>query len=175
MMKTNIAVIYKSKYGTTKQYAEWIARELNADLFEVSGIKPARLMSYDAVIYGGGLYAGGIDGVRLVTKNPCKNLVVYTVGLADPETTDYSAILNMNFTQEQLEKTKIFHLRGAMDYKNLNLAHRGMMAMLRKMDMKKAESERTEEDKLFLETYGIKLDFMDKDTITPIIDYVRNF
>jgi len=170
----NIAVIYKSKYGTTKQYAEWIAQELNAALLEVSVVKPAQLMSYDVVIYGGGLYAGGIDGVRLVAKNPCKNLVVYTVGLANPETTDYSAILNKGFSQEQLEKTKIFHLRGGIDYEKLNLVHKGMMAMLWKMDMKKDESERTEEDKLFLETYGAKLDFMDKNTIMPIIEYVNS-
>ena len=66
----NIAVIYKSYYGTTKRYAEWIADELNVSLFEASDIKPAQLLDYDVVIYGGGLYAGGIIGSKLVEKNP---------------------------------------------------------------------------------------------------------
>ena len=44
-----IAVIYKSKYGTTKRYAEWIAHELDAHLFEASAIKPEVLSSYDIV------------------------------------------------------------------------------------------------------------------------------
>jgi len=38
MRKT--VVIYKSKYGKTKQYAEWIAAELNAPLFDHTEIKP---------------------------------------------------------------------------------------------------------------------------------------
>ena len=169
----NIAVIYKSKYGTTKQYAEWIAQELGVTIIEASKVKPAQLMSFDVVVYGGGLYAGGIDGVGLVTKNPCKRLVVFTVGLADPETTDYSAILNKYFSSELLQQIKVFHLRGGMDYKELGLVHKGMMGMMRKMVMKQAEAERNEEDSLFLETYGSKIDFIDKDTIAPIIKYVR--
>ena len=171
---SNIAVIYKSKYGTTKQYAEWIAQELNAVILEASAVKPAQLMTYDIVIYGGGLYAGGIDGVKLITKNLCKNLIVFTVGLAEPATTDYSAILNKNFSKEMLSAVKVFHLRGGMDYKNLNMIHKGMMAMVRKVESKKDESERSEEDRMFLDTYGTKLDFLDKSTIKPLIDHVNS-
>lgn len=32
----NIIVIYKSKYGSTKRYAQWIAEETKADFFESS-------------------------------------------------------------------------------------------------------------------------------------------
>ncbi len=87
-------VIYSSKYGTTKQYAEWIAHELGAQAVPAGNVKPESLLEYDTVVYGGGLYAGGIAGVELVARNPCKKLVLFTVGLADPNTTDYSAILN---------------------------------------------------------------------------------
>lgn len=170
----NIAVIYQSKYGTTKQYAEWIAKKLGAMLLEKSTVKPAQLASFDVVVYGGGLYAGGIDGVELVTNNPCQSLVVFTVGLADPAVTDYSAILNKNFTQEQLSKTKIFHLRGGIDYKKLGLIHKGMMGIMRKLTMKKNKSEYTEEDNAFLETYGSKVDFTNENTIEPILAYVRS-
>ena len=57
----NIAVVYKSRYGTTKQYAEWIAKALDAILLEASVVKPSQLASFDIVVYGGGLYAGRID------------------------------------------------------------------------------------------------------------------
>jgi len=169
----NIAVIYKSKHGTTKQYAQWIAEELGASLFEASSIKHSQVAVYDTVIYGGGLYAGGIDGIKLVTKNRSKSLIVFTVGLADPNTTDYADILTKNFTQEQLSKTKVFHLRGGIDYKKLGVVDKSLMAILRKMAAKKKQAELSDEDKVFLDTYGGKLDFTNQPAIKPLVDYVR--
>ena len=170
----NIAVIYKSKYGTTKQYAQWIAQALDVTLLEASTVKSSQLAAFDVVIYGGGLYAGGIDGIELVTKNSCRSLVVFTVGLANPETTDYADILNRNFSKELLSKTKVFHLRGGIDYEKLGFVHKMMMGMVHKSVLKKNESERTEEDTLFLQTYGKKVDFTDQHTIAPICDYVNH-
>ncbi len=170
-----IAVIYKSVYGTTKRYAQWIAEELGASLFEASSVKPAQLMDYDVVVYGGGLYAGGIIGVKLVAKNPCKELVVFTVGLATPEITDYSEILATNFSADKLADIKVFHLHGGMDYGKLGVAHRAMMAFKKKEAEKKPISERTSDDHAMIETYGGKFDFTDRDTIKPLVDYVNNY
>jgi menaquinone-dependent protoporphyrinogen IX oxidase len=170
---SNIAVVYKSQYGTTRQYAAWIAEALGARLFEASEVKAAQLADYDAVIYGGGLYAGGIDGIAAVTKHPCKLLAVFTVGLADPAETDYTEIIKKNLTPEQLARTKIFHLRGGIDYKRLSLVHKGMMAMMKKMITKNPEANLSGDDKLFLETYGGQIDFTDQGTIEPLLRFVR--
>ena len=168
---SKIAVVYKSKYGTTKRYAEWIAEALDGSLFEAADMSPSQLMEYDLVIYGGGLYASGIDGVRLVAKNPCKSLIVFTVGLADPEITDYTEILARSFAPSS--QVKAFHLRGGIDYGELSLIHKGMMAMVKKAAEKKPPDERTGDDRGVLETYGGKVDFTDKSTITPLVEYVH--
>lgn len=179
-MKT--AVIYKSHYGSTKQYAEWLSEKLNADLYEKSEIKPITLKNYDVIIYGGGLYAGGINGISLLTKNwdIIKNnkIIVFTVGLADPEKEEniasiYNSIGKV-FSEDAKKHIKLFHLRGGIDYSKLNFIHKPMMAMLKKVISKKGESELTDEDKGFLETYGKKVDFINKDSITPLIDYVNS-
>jgi len=169
----NIAVIYKSQYGSTKTYAKWIVEELNTHLFEVSQITPPQLMDYDMIIYGGGLYAGGIDGASLVAKNPCKNLVVFTVGIADPSVTDYTEINNKRFTKEQLSNIKIFHLRGGIVYKNLSFIHKIAMSVVKRQAAKTPEAKRTNDDKILLETYGKELDFTDKNTIAPMVTYVK--
>ena len=170
---SNIAVIYKSVYGTTKQYAEWIAEELNASLLNASRVKPFQLLDYDVVIYGGGLYAGGILGVKLVAKNPCKNLVVFTVGLATPEITDYTDILTKAFSIEHLSKVKVFHLHGGMDYGKLGTVHKAAMAFKKKEVEKTPLVERTSDDNALLETYGGKVDFTDKAAINLLVEYVR--
>ena len=66
-MKT--VVIHKSKTGFVKKYAEWIAEELSADIFEASKVTSDMLTAYEIVIYGGGLYAVGINGVKLIKQN----------------------------------------------------------------------------------------------------------
>ncbi|MBE6905894.1 MAG: flavodoxin [Ruminococcaceae bacterium] len=172
-MSKKILVAYTSKYGSTRKYAEWIASALNADLFAAQTVESKVLSQYDIIIYGGGLYAGGIAGVKLVTQNSCKNLIVFTVGLANPHSTDYSAIINKNFTPELLERTKFFHLRGGIDYKKLSPVHKVMMAMMKGMIQRKPESEREVDDKEFLDTYNSKVNFEDKRTIDSIISYVE--
>lgn len=44
IMKT--VVIYKSKTGFTQKYAEWIAEDLSADLFEVSKVNSSTLTKH---------------------------------------------------------------------------------------------------------------------------------
>jgi len=167
-----IAVIYKSKYGATKQYAEWIAETLNAPVFEASSIKPPQLAEYDVIIYGGGVYAGSINGVKLVSKSDCKKLVVFSVGLEDPKTVDLSKFLTNTFTAQQLSSTKIFHLRGASDYRKLNFVHKGIIAMLKKSAEKKPIAERTSIDNGVLSMYDTEVSLVDKTEIAPIVEYV---
>jgi len=171
------AMIYKSKYGHTKKYAAWIAEILGSDLFEESEISRNGLAGYSTIIYGGGLYASGINGISLITKNfdsiKDKNLIVFTVGLASPaDTSIYRPIIEKNIPEEMRNRIRFFHLRGGIDYSELNMMHKGMMAMLKKMVEKKKEEEMTEEDKQMLATYGDQVDFSDRKSIEPLLEYV---
>lgn len=170
-----IAVVYQSKYGSTRQYAVWIAEALDAVLLERTSVTPKQLASYDAVIYGGGLYAGGIDGIGLVTKNPCKLRAVFTVGLSDPVHTDYSEIITKNIPLPLRDQVKIFHLRGGADYSKLSALHRIMMALMKKMINKKPKNQLTEDDREFLKTYGKTVNFTNSDSIGPLIEYFKKF
>lgn len=121
-MKT--AVIYKSHYGATETYAKWLAEDLGADLLQSDRVKPADLQQYQIIVYGGGLYAGGINGIALLTKNfeliKDKALYLFTVGAAD--VTDPENLKNIRSALEQKlppamrEKLHIYHLRGGMRY-----------------------------------------------------------
>jgi menaquinone-dependent protoporphyrinogen IX oxidase len=174
-------VVYQSKHGATEKYAKWISEELRCDLYERNHIKPVDLKQYDTIIYGGGLYAGGVAGIDLITKNFdqfCnQDLVLFTCGLADPldkDNTDHIRnSLNKVFTAQMQEKIKVFHLRGAMDYAKLGPVHKAMMAMLHKMTTKKDPDSLRDEDKQMLATYGKTVDFTDKATILPIIRYIQ--
>lgn len=174
-------VVFQSKYGATQKYAEWIAEELSCDIKKRQEVKLADLEPYNTIIYGGGLYAGGVSGIDILTKNfdklSNKNIVLFTCGIADPKDNENTAhikqSLNKVLTVQMQEKIKVFHLRGAIDYAKLNFIHKAMMAMLHKMIMKKDESSLRDEDREMLSTYGKAVDFTDKETILPIIAYVK--
>ncbi len=171
-------VVYKSRYGSTKKYAEWISQQLEADLFEVDDIERDKLKDYNTIIYGGGLYASGISGISVITKNfedlKEKNIIVFTVGLAATEDKSiFDPIINKNFPEENMRNSiRFFHFRGGMDYSRLNIMHKAMMAMMKKSVEKK--ETKTEEDKLMHETYGGIVDFKDQKMIEPLINYVNS-
>ena len=65
----NIVVIYQSKYGATKKYAEWLAEELSSNIIETKQADIEQVAKYDTIILGGGIYATGIAGVSFLRKN----------------------------------------------------------------------------------------------------------
>ena len=178
MKKT--VVIYESKYGSTRCYAQWIAEELTCSLFERKEFNPQDFTKYDVIIYGGGLYAGGVSGIKLITQNwkllKNKQVVLFTCGLADPEDSgNVSAIRNSLtkiLSQEMLEHIHLLHLRGGIDYSRLNLTHKAMMAMLRRMLLKKDTESLSKEDRQLLESYGKCIDFTNRESIQPLTQYV---
>src|SRR5690554_5890408 len=120
-MKT--IVMYKSKTGFAKKYAEWIAESLSADIFEVSKVNINMLTKYDAVIFGGGLYAVGIIGIKFIKKNidklKDKKVVVFACGASPLSEKVIEDVLEHNFTLEEQKYFKFFYLRGGLNYKKL--------------------------------------------------------
>ena len=70
-------------------------------------------------------------------------------------------------------KTKVFHLRGNIDYRQLGFIHKIMMGMMKWMIQGKPESERGADDIVFLKTYDGQIDFVNKDSIEPLVACVQ--
>ena len=60
-------ILYQSKYGATRRYAEWIAEETGFDCVETGKAKIEDVMKYDTIVLGGGIYASGIAACRAGT------------------------------------------------------------------------------------------------------------
>jgi hypothetical protein len=159
------AVIYKSKYGSTKKYAEWIAEELNCPLFEFSKVNNGELGKYDTIIYGGGLYAGSISGVKDIAKNYSGRLVVFAVGLTPPGEIDLSEAVKRN----GIPNAKLFQFRGGYIFDKLSPVHKLVMRVVRKAMTSKAGISAEERTKL----YGNVVDYTDRTVIAPLIQYVK--
>lgn len=180
---SKIVVIYQSKYGAAKKYSKWIAEALHGDIFEKGKMTAEKMMDYDTVIYGGGIYAGGIAGISLIGKNfekiKSKNIVLFTCGLANTQIAEnvkhIRDEMKKSLPEELMNQAAIYHFRGNMDYSKLTPVHKIMMKMMNSMIAKKSESEKTSEDRVFLETYGKTVDFTDQSSIGKLVDQVKEW
>ena len=61
-------VIYKGKYGATKQYAMWIGQELQLPVASSDRFPIDELPKYDYFILGSSVYIGQLEIKELVEK-----------------------------------------------------------------------------------------------------------
>lgn len=177
----NTAVVYKSQYGATKKYAMHIAQSLKADIYDLDRVKKIDFDKYETLVFGGGLYAGKINGIKFLAANASKllekNLVVFTTGIGDPGNAknfqNISKSLKTALPEKLMKNTKLYCFRGAIDYGKLGFMHKMMMSMLHGMIAKKKEEELTKDDRDILDSYGASIDYTNLGSASPLIEYVN--
>ena len=171
-------VVYKSKYGSTKQYAEWIAERLGCEAKNAKSVKIDDLMGYDTIVYGGGLYAEVISGVSIITKNidklEGKKIAVFSTGITPLDYREYydKLVVEKNFKPEMLEKIKVFNFMGKMILDELSFPHKAAIIALKKLMSSKENP--TEMEKLLIKLCDADGDFTDKTAIEELISYIEN-
>ena len=170
-------VVYKSKYGSTKIYAEWIAEDLGCKALDATKTKIDDLMEYDTIVYGGGLYAEVIAGVTLITKNieklENKKLIIFTTGITPLVCREYYDVyvVKKNFKGDTYEKVKMFNYLGKMILSELSPVHRGALKTLKKIMSDKKNP--TEMEKLLVDLCDADGDFSDRTSIKELVEYAR--
>ena len=176
----NSIIIYGSHYGTTKQYAEELSKRTNIKAISFKKFNQ-QINDYDNIIYLGALYAGGVLGMSKTLKKlnniSNKKILIATVGLSDPtDEVNKNNIRNNiknQIPKEVLEKAKIFHLRGGIDYPKLNFAHKTMMKLLYNAVKNLPNEKQTAEDRAMIETYNKKVNFIDFSSLDKITNEIQ--
>jgi len=171
-------IIYGSQYGTTKKYAEELARRTNIEAKCYDDIDDVNL--YSTIIYFGALYAGGVMGMKKTFSKLIsavdKNVIIATVGLADPldleNTTTIKKGMEKQLSKDLFKHAHILHLRGGIDYSCLGFKHKTMMAMLYKKAIGLPKEKKTAEVEAMIETYNKKVDFIDFSRLDEIIGLI---
>ena len=172
----NAIVVYKTKYGSTKNYAEWIGEALDCKVAEAKEVTIEELEQYDAIIYGGGLYAEVINGVSLITKNidrlKNKKIAVYTTGITPLDCRDYydKLVVEKNFKNGVPACIQLFNFTGKMILDELSAVHRTALKTLKKIMGSKKEP--TEMEKLLIELCDADGDFSDRSQVADLVAYI---
>ena len=167
-MSKNIAVIYQSKYGATKRYAEWIAEDLNCEAVPY-GTKAA---DYDLIIFCSYVHAGFIHRLKIMKSSFSDKLIVATTG-ATPAAAEnvINKIWTENLTAEELKSIPHFYPQAGLNYEKMKFFDRTLMKLVAKMlDGKEGKDE--------VETGAVQAmqsshDISSREYITPLVEYVK--
>ena len=128
-------ILYRSKYGATKKYADWLVEETGFDCMETKNAKTEDLQQYDVIILGGGVYASGIAGLQFLKKNVAqlagKKTAVFAVGASPYDEEAIMQITDMHF-KDALSNIPLFYCRGAWDEEKMKFMDRTLCKMLQK-------------------------------------------
>jgi menaquinone-dependent protoporphyrinogen IX oxidase len=163
-------VIYKGKYGATKQYAMWIGQELQLTVASADRFPVDDLPKYDYFILGSSVYIGKLEIKEWLKKNfnAMRNKKIFFFQVAASPTEQIEKRENYNkasLPSAILEQIQFYYLPGRMIVRNLSAWDRFML----KMGAKLAK------DPIEKKTMLTDFDHVKKQNILPIVDAIRVF
>jgi len=174
----NTIIIYASKTGFTKQYATWLSEELHATMLDYHQVSREQIQNADCVIFGGSLYAIGIEGVQVIQNYwdliKEKKLIIYATGASPWSVKVVEDIVSSNFSVEERAHLSFYYLRGGFNYKKLPFLDKVKMRLLMmKISMKK-KSKRNADEIGMLAIFKRGMDYTKKSYLQPILEEVRS-
>lgn len=124
---SEILIVYKSITGFTEKYAHWIKDTLDADICLLDDLKHIKKSDYKIVIYGGGIKAGRIRGLkefyRQNRNNNSKKVIIFATGGAPYMDNLYSRIKTENIKEEY----DFFYFQSGINYESMKFFDRLLM------------------------------------------------
>lgn len=172
-------IFYRSQYGSSRQYALWLAEELNGTAQDIKKAPVKGSWAGVRIIYIGGLYAGRVNGFARLMKQlgriQPEEVLLCMVGLTDPRQQEkYRQVYSQNVPERFRTTVRPFALRGDQLFSKMSMLHRFMMKMPKRMAEKIPEEKRTEEDWRFIRSYGKDVRFTARENLQEIINYVKS-
>lgn len=168
-------VLYKSKYGSSTQYAKWLKEKLNCDISLVDAFNSS-LDQYDCIILTGGIYAGGIAGLKFLKKHTNvladKKVFLFAVGASPYDEGAITKLKDQNLSKLSFH-VELFYGRGIYNEKKMDFIHRTMCRTLRKSLTKKDPSEFEPWMQALVQATDEGYDWTDPKYLLPLIDAVN--
>ena len=191
-------VIYKSKYGTAEQYARWIAEELGCEARCIDDMKARMLEPYENIIFGGGVHAGGIEGIDTFIKwvkpilkdayyhsfdekvnfrqdfyKPSKKIACFAVGINVQNFDARAELRKVNFDKKWLRPVTCYYLDGKFEPERVQGADKMVLKFTTKLLRDKGLNMNADERRL-LERIENGCDLVDRSQIMPIVNEFKD-
>lgn len=127
-------IIYKGKYGATKQYAKWLRNELKIPAVSSLNIHGNQLKEYDYLVIGSSVYIGKLQIRDWLAENASllagKKIFFYQVAAAPASDLEKRMVYNTSgIPLKLIPNCQFFFLDGKMVMKELSWTDRFMLKM----------------------------------------------
>lgn len=169
-------ILYQSKYGATKKYADWLAEWTGFACVETPKAELETLMQYETLVLCGGIYASGIAGLSFLKKHGSrlagKRIAVFCVGASpyDERALDAIRAFNMKNTCGDIP---LFYGRGAWDESRMSFRDRTLCMLLQKAVAKKAPDTYELWMAALMGAVGKRCDWTDKKYLEPLLAWLK--
>lgn len=174
-MKNGI-IIYQSKYGATKKYANWLAEMTAFDCMETPNATLDKVSQYRTIVLCGGIYASGIAGLSFLKKHvrdlDGKKIAVFCVGASPYDEKAFHEIKKHNLKGE-LSDLPVFYGRGAWDESRMSFKDRALCKLLHKAIAKKDPNTCEPWMKALMCAAGKSCDWTDRKYLISLQDYLE--
>jgi len=173
----SILIVYKTKTGFTKKYVDWITETIDCQTAPFDQVNNVDINNYDIIIYGAGMHAGRIQGLKEFKKKVLnlvsKKIVVFATGGAPYKDEIISKIKTDNFSADELNNINFFYFQSGMNYEKIGLFDKTIMKTYSKvLEFKNKKSDIEDgTSKAIAESY----DHSSSEYIKPMIDYLNRF
>ncbi|MCG2811746.1 MAG: flavodoxin domain-containing protein [Candidatus Aminicenantes bacterium] len=111
-----IVVLYRSRNGSTQRYAEWLAQECRADLFDLGRYPDPDLAPYETVIFGAPFHMGHLYGARYIKGHWAvlqkKKVFIFSTSAIPPKHAMVAAIYHRSLPEPIRRQVRYFPIRG---------------------------------------------------------------
>ena len=140
-------VIYKGKYGASKQYAMWIGQELRLPVASADRFPVDELPKYDYFILGSSVYAGKLEIRNWLKKNfnvlRSKKIFFFQVAASPAEQVEKRERYNKaSLPSFILKNIRFYYLPGRMIMRNLSRWDRFMLKIGARLSKDPVEKKR---------------------------------
>ncbi len=140
-----VAIVYTSKFGHTKQYADWLVAHLgkdDADVINVATFNPTQLLAYKLIIFASGVYGDKMPIMDFVKKNIMGISTAKTMMLAVSWYTNDSEeavqkLVDENYPDQFKGKVPLYVVNSGIDKKKISVADKAKLLASQVMIEKK--------------------------------------
>ncbi len=121
-----IAVVYSSKSGHTKQYADWLKEEIDdVDVIPAATFSPSQTMAYKLIIFACGVYGDKLSIMDFVKKNitamaPQKTMIMAVSWYTNDSEEAQKKLIEENYPEQFKNTVPLFVLNSGIDKKSLS-------------------------------------------------------